>query len=171
VFHSLISKRRSIRKFTRKRLDKKTLDDLAEAVLRAPSSRSLNPWTFVFVTEPELLEALSSAKPHGASFLKDAPLGVVVCGDPKRCDVWVEDCSIASTFLLLAAESMGLGACWIQIRLRSQEGGVPAEEKVKQILDLPPELKIESIIAIGYPAESKPPHSKSSLLYDRVIFK
>ena len=49
---------------------------------------------------------------------KNAPLGVVVCADSSKCDVWVEDASIATIFLHLAATSMGLGSCWLQIRKR-----------------------------------------------------
>ena len=171
VFQTLIKKRRSIRKYTKEPLSDQILEALAEATLRAPSSRSQNPWTFVFVTDPKLLKKLAQAKPHGATFLKDAPLGVVVCGDPDRCDVWIEDCSIASTFLLLAAESLGLGACWIQIRLRTRENGAPAEDHIKKLLDLPKNLKVESIIAIGHPAETKTSHPKSELDFDRLIFR
>ena len=50
--------------------------------------------------------------------LKNAPLAIVVCGDPAKCDVWIEDCSIASILLHLAATDLGLGSCWIQLRLR-----------------------------------------------------
>jgi nitroreductase len=171
VFQTLIKKRRSIRKYTKEPLSDQILEALAEAAIRTPSSKSRTPWTFVFVTDPDLLKELAQAKPHGATFLKDAPLGVVVCGEPDRCDIWIEDCSIASTFLFLAAESLGLGACWIQIRLRTQENGAPAEDYIKKLLDLPPNLHVESIIAIGHPAETKTSHPKSSLDFDRIIFR
>lgn len=171
MFDELIRKRRSIRKYRPEPIEKQKLDALVEAALRAPSSRSLNPWSFVFVTDPDLLQALSRCKPHGSSFLKGAPLGVVVCGDPERCDVWIEDCSIASSFLLLAAESMGLGACWIQIRLRGHDDSTAAEEYIKKLLELPPGLNVESIIAVGYPAETKSPHGKEELDYSKVTFR
>jgi nitroreductase len=109
MFSSLIQKRRSIRKFREKPVENEKIEILIEAALRSPSSRGHNPWEFIVVTEPGLLEKLSSAKMHGSEFLKNAPLGIVVCADEDKCDVWVEDCSIASTFIFLASESLGLG--------------------------------------------------------------
>ncbi len=170
MFMSLIQKRRSIRKFLQKPVEREMIDVLIEAVLRSPSSRGFNPWEFVIVTERGLLDKLSGAKVHGSEFLKNAPLGIVVCADPDKCDVWVEDCSIASTFLFLAAESLGLRSCWIQIRKRMHNEKTTSEEYVSNILDIPPGLKVASIIAVGYPDETKPYHKKEELQYEKIYF-
>jgi nitroreductase len=85
----LLRKRRSVRRFEERPVEEDTIDLLIESVLRAPSSRSLNPWEFVVVRDREMLTRLAQAKPHGAAFLKDAPLAFVVCADPARCDVCV----------------------------------------------------------------------------------
>ena len=168
MFMSLIHKRRSIRKFLTKPVEDEKIDLLIEAALRAPSSRGLNPWEFVIVTERDLLEKLSNAKIHGSQFLKNAPLGIVICADPNKCDVWIEDCSIASTFIFLAAESIGLRSCWIQIRERMHNESVSAEAYVMDVLGITPQLKVESIIALGYPDETKPFHKKEDLQYEKV---
>jgi len=170
MFLSLIQKRRSIRKYTGKPVEAEKIDTLVEAALRSPSSRGFNPWEFVVVTDKTLLEKLSKAKPHGASFLKNAPLGIVVCADPEKCDVWVEDASIASIFIHLAAESMGLGSCWIQIRKRMHDQTITAQEHVSGLLNIPKNLTVESIVAIGYPGEKKPPHRKEELQYKKVHY-
>ena len=170
MFLSLIQKRRSIRQYLAKPVEADKIDMLIEAALRSPSSRGFNPWEFVVVTDQDLLEKLSKAKPHGASFLKIAPLGIVVCADPEKCDVWVEDASIASIFIHLAAESMGLGSCWIQIRKRMHDQNKTAQAYVREFLNIPQNLNVESIIAIGYPAEKKPPHKKEDLQYKKVYF-
>jgi len=127
MFLSLIEKRRSIRKYQDKPIEEEKIQLLMEAALRAPSSMGNNPWEFIFVTERKVLEKLSAAKPHGAAFLKNAALGVVVCADPNKSTVWIEDCSIASIFLQLAAESAGLGSCWIQIRERMYDDNLASE--------------------------------------------
>lgn len=137
-------------------------------MLRSPSSRSLNPWEFVVVDDTEIITALSQAKPHGATFMKNAPLAIVVCGDPQKCDVWVEDCSIASLLLHLAAADLGLGSCWVQIRMRQHQSGQEAGDYVAQQLGLKEGLQVEAIVAIGYPKEEKAGHAKDTLLYDRV---
>ncbi|MGE5605834.1 MAG: nitroreductase family protein [Bacteroidota bacterium] len=159
----LVQKRRSIRSYLRKTIETEKVQLLIEVALRAPSSRGLNPWEFILVDQGELLEKLSNSKEHGSSFLKNAPLGIVICADPARCDVWIEDASIAGTYLQLAAESIGLGSCWIQIRERKHSRFKTAEEYVREVLNIPDHLKVEAIIALGYPAEKLPPHSEAEL--------
>ena len=169
MFLSLVQKRRSIRRYLEKPVEDEKIDMLIEAALRAPSSRGFNPWEFVVVTDKSLLEKLSKTKPHGASFLKDASLGIVVCADPEKCDVWIEDASIASIFIHLAAESIGLGSCWIQIRKRMYDQTKAAQAYICELLNIPENLNVESIVAIGYPAEKKSPHKKEDLQYEKVF--
>ncbi len=169
MFLDLIRQRRSVRKYTSQPIDKETRDKLIEAALRAPSSRSFNPWRFVVIDDPALLEKLSRSKPHGASFLKNAPLGIVVCADTAASDVCVEDASIASIFIHLAAASLGLGSCWIQIRKRDHDRDLSADAYIKDLLDIPDNLMIESVIAIGYPDEDKKGHAKDKLEYNKIF--
>jgi len=163
VFNELLSSRRSIRKFKDQPVEKEKVDQLVEAALRSPSSRSLNPWEFIVVTDRKLLVAMAGCKPHGASFLKNAPLGIVVLADPERCDVLVEDCSIASIFIHLAAHSLGLGSCWIQVRKRDYANDTSAGQHLAGLLDIPAGRQVESIIAVGYPDMTLPGHERGSL--------
>lgn len=165
----LLRRRRSIRQFTDQKVEPEKVAKLLEAMLRSPSSRSLNPWEFVVVDDVDILKKLAQAKPHGASFVAKAPLAIVVCGDPAKCDVWVEDCSIATLLIHLMAEDLGLGSCWVQIRMR--ESGVgPSSRYIAEILDLDERLEVEAIVAIGYPGEKKQGHSSDSLLYERISY-
>ena len=168
MFDQLIRSRRSIRKYLPVPVEQEKVETLIEAALRSPSSMSRNPWEFIVLTETDLLDKLSRAKEHGSSFLKNAPLAIVICADPQKCDVWIEDASIASLIVHLAAHDLGLGSCWIQIRDRNHSSNVTAQDYVRQILKIPEGIEVESIVAIGYPDESKEPHKKDSLRYDRV---
>jgi nitroreductase len=168
MFLSLAKSRRSIRKYQSKPVEPEKIDSLVEALLRAPTSRGKNSWEFVVVTDSALLQKLSSAKPHGAAFLKNAALGIVVCANPQISDVWIEDASIASTFIHLAAASLELGSCWIQIREREHDDTQTAEAYITEILNLPAHIKVVSIVAIGYPDERKSAHPRESLPYDKV---
>ncbi|MCA1792547.1 MAG: nitroreductase family protein [Desulfotignum sp.] len=170
MFFELIRKRRSIRRFTNQAVEKEKIDSLIEAALRSPSSRDIRPWQFVVVDQPDLLKKLARAKPHGSSFLQNAPLGIVVCADAAASDVWVEDAAIASTFIHLAARDLDLGSCWIQIRKRDHSDSKTAEAYVKEILHIPDTMWIASIIAIGYPDEIKQGHATDTLAYDKVFF-
>ena len=164
----LLRKRRSIRKYTDKAIEPEKIEILKEAVLRSPSSRSFDPWEFIFVDDRKLLKQLSLCKPHGAGFLEGAALGIVICADEQKSDVWVEDCSIASILVQMAAQSIGLGSCWIQIRNRKFGHDMTSEDYIRKLLNVPGGIKVESIIAIGYPAEKREPVPQESLKYEKV---
>lgn len=169
MFISLIQKRRSIRKFMEKPVEAEKIDILIEAALRSPSGGGVNNWEFVIVTDRGSLEKLSTAKTVGTiAFLKDAPLAIAVCVDPEKSGVWIENASIASIFIHLAAESIGLGSCWVHIRERMYDDKKTSGQYVAEILNIPKNLEVEAIIAIGYPDEKKPPHGKDELQYNKV---
>ena len=149
-------------------MDTHVLETLKEALLRCPSSRSINPWEFIFVDDPNLLERLSCSKEQGSSFLKEAPLGIVVCGDESISDVWIEDCSIASITVQYVAEALNLGSCWIQIRNRNYDREKTSEAHIKELLQIPEHMKVEAIIGIGYPAEKKEGHPQHTLEYNKI---
>jgi nitroreductase len=165
----ILRTRRSIRKYDRSAIEPESVKLIEESLLRSPSSRGINPWRFVLVDEPELLERLSEAKEHGSQFLKGAALGIVVCGDETESDVWIEDCSIASIVSQLAAHSLGLGSCWIQIRNRFHSSGRTAEEYIREILAIPEGVKVLSIISIGHPAETKQPVPAERLEHGKIM--
>lgn len=168
MFLDLIKKRRSIRKFLDKTIEKEKIDILIEAGLRSPSSKSTNPWHFIVIHNKDVLVKLSKAKPHGSSFLKNAPLGILVCADSSVSDVWIEDASIASVFIHLAACDIGLGSCWIQFRGRKHNDQISCDRYIKAVLNIQDNLEVEALIAVGYPDEQKKGHQKESLLVDRI---
>lgn len=165
----LLRKRRSIRKFKKDRIEQARIDDLKEAALRSPSSRGKKPWKFFFVQDTEDINRLYRCKESGSSFLKDAALAVVVCGDENVSDVWIEDCSIAATILHLTAESLHLGSCWIQIRNRRHNAELTSEDYIRKVLDIARPLRVLAIIAIGVPDEVKAGHPFESLDHSKVV--
>lgn len=165
----ILRDRRSIRRYRDREIEPEKIAQLKEAALRAPSSRGINPWRLVFVTDKPMLEKLSSAKESGSGFLKDAALGVVVAAVQGESDVWVEDCTIASIILQLTGCSLGLGSCWIQIRNRRHSSIMSAEDYVKQTLALPDEFLVECIISFGYPDEEKRPIAAADLERSKIL--
>ena len=164
----LLRNRRSIRKYAERPVEPEKVELLKEAALRSPSSRNLDPWEFIFVDDGDLLHRLARSKPHGAGFLEHAALAIVVCADGDKSDVWVEDCSIASILLQMTAQSIGLGSCWIQIRNRAFDADTTSEQYVRDALKLPAEMKVESIIAVGYPAQPREPVPHADLKYEKI---
>jgi nitroreductase len=115
MFTELARQRRSVKRFTSQQVEQEKVDAIIEAALRSPSGRAARPWEFVVVKDKALLEKLSVARPSGAAFVKDAAVGIVVCGDPSKSHLWIEDCSIAAVSMQYAAHSMGLGTRWSRI--------------------------------------------------------
>lgn len=167
-FSELIRTRRSMRKFTEQELSQDEVVTLLRAALMAPSSKGTHAWEFVVVDDKELLLGLSQCKDKGAELIAGAPLAVVVLADPAVSDVWVEDASVASTMLLLQAEDLGLGACWVQMRNRTMADGKPAEEMVRALLHIPPHLRVLSVVAVGHKGMERKPFNEDRLLWEKV---
>ncbi len=165
---NLVKNRRSCRKFTSKEVDQNVIDTLLEASLLSPTSKNNRPWEFIVIDQPELLEKLSLSKPHGSAFVKNCKVAVIIAADPEKSDVWIEDTSIAATVMQLSAEELGIGSCWIQIREREHSEGKPAAEYVKELLNIPANLEIGPIIALGYKEKERTPYSDDDILKERI---
>jgi len=167
-FKDLITIRRSHRKFTDEKLSSDDVALILRAGLMAPSSKGMHSYEFVVVDNPKHLEALSHCKSRGCDFLTEAPLAIVVMADPNVSDVFIEDASVASTMMLLQAEDLGLGACWIQVRERFDMSGESAEQIVREILGIPDEMRIISIIAVGHKGMERKPQNEERLKWEKV---
>ena len=167
-FGELIKKRRSTRKFTKEELSQEEVVLLLKAALMSPTSKRTNAWQFIVVDDKETLQKLAHCKEHGAAFIADAALAIVVTADPLTSDVWIEDASVASIMIQLQAEDMGLGSCWVQVRERFAASGISADEYVHDVLDLPLQLQVLSIIAIGHKEVERKPFNEEHLQWEKI---
>lgn len=164
----LLRQRRSVRSYSEQALENDKIKLLCEALLRAPSSRNLQPCQFLLVDDADILKRFAAAKPHGTSFFQTAPLAVVIAADPAISDVWIEDCSVAAFALQLAAEELGLKSCWAQLRLRSHDEEHSATEYVRDLVGLPEQMEVPMAIAVGYPDQEQAGHPRSSLKNGKI---
>lgn len=167
-FSELITQRRSIRKYTPDPLTTEEVELILKAGLKSPTSKNAKPWHFIAIEDKELLAQLSLCKKMGSKLIADCSLAIVVAVDPLVSNVWIEDGSIASIMMQLQAEDLGIGSCWIQIRERYTASDTSSEEYVKELLDIPMQLQILSIIAFGYKDQEKPPHDDEKLEWEKV---
>lgn len=167
-FSELIKSRRSMRKFTEEELTQEQVVTLMKAALMAPTSKRSNAWQFIVVDDKEKLRELSLCKAQSSQFIADAALAVVVAADPLASDVWIEDASIASIYLQLQAEDLGLGSCWVQVRERFTASGMPSNDYVHQVLDLPLPLQVLSVIAIGHKGMARKPFDEEHLQWEKI---
>ena len=148
--------RRSIRKYTEQPVSEGATRELLEAAMSAPSAGNQQPWHFVVIEDRGILDEIPTFHPY-SQMLREAPVAILVCGDERlegegKRGFWVQDCSAATENILIAANARGLGAVWLGI--------YPKEElvaKFRELLGLPDEVMPLSLIAIGHPAEQKPP--------------
>ncbi|MFI3269819.1 MAG: nitroreductase family protein [Rikenellaceae bacterium] len=153
-FQELITKRRSVRKFSDKKVDRETLQKIVEMAITAPSSRNSHSTHFIVVTNPEIIKGLSTMRDFGSSFVKDAPAVIVVMGDTTKTDKPTINSSISATMLHLAAVEMGLASCWVHVQnspqIQSEPTGAKAIDKVRELLTIPEECDVLCLFAIGY---------------------
>ena len=167
-FKDLAQMRRSHRKFTEQELDAEQVRLIMRAALMSPTSKGQRAWQFVVVDDKQDIEKIADAKDLGSQFLKGAPLAIVVLGDPVQNDCRVEDGSIAAISMQYQAEELGLGSCWIQMRGRGLSDGTSADTVIRGILDIPENLNVLCVLAIGHKADERKPQNEDKLKWENV---
>lgn len=168
TFKDLAQMRRSHRKFTEQEIDAEDVKTIFRAALMSPTSKGQRAWQFVVVDDKTDIEKLADAKDMGSQFLKGAPLAIVVLGDPLQNDCWVEDGSIAAISMQYQAEDLGLGSCWIQMRGRGLSDGTSADTVIRGVLDIPENLSVLCILAVGHKADERKPQNEDKLKWENV---
>ncbi|MEA3463330.1 MAG: nitroreductase family protein [Bacteroidota bacterium] len=145
--------RRSIRRFTDQKIDNEQIKIMLTAAMYAPSAVNMQPWHFVVIDDSSMMEQIMEIHPY-ARMLQSASHAIVVCGDEllQHDDgYWVVDCGAATQNLLLAAHTLGLGACWVGLHPREER-----KTSFSRLLHLPSHVKPFALVALGYPEERKP---------------
>lgn len=156
-FLEVIEKRKSVRRYADKPVEREILDAIVEVAQTAPSSRNCKSSAFMIIEDKDTLEALAQMRDYGASPLKSAQAGIVVMGDTSKTDLWVDNCAISATFVQLAVTAMDLVSCWIHINgrpcLKDEPDGATAEDYVTNLLGIKDGLRPYCVVAIGYPEQ------------------
>lgn len=157
-FLEVIEKRRSVRKYADKPVEREILDAIIRVAQTAPSSRNSKSSAFMIVEDKDTLEALSQMRDHGSSLIAGAAAAVVVMGDESKTDLWVDNCAISATFVQLAVTAMDLVSCWVhcngRTRVHGEPDGAMAEDYVRELLGIKEGFRPYCIVAIGYPEEN-----------------
>lgn len=171
-FIKVMLRRRSCRKFTDQPVEKEKIDTLLHAAMAGPSAKDVRPWRFVVVDDRQILDHLADGLPY-AKMLRTSPIAFVVCGDTTPFtegkainDLWDQDCSIAAENIVLAAESLGLGAVWTAVYPYPERQNVVIPD-----LGLPENVLPLCVIPIGYPenpgAEPKQKFNPENIHYNK----
>lgn len=148
----IIFDRRSIRKYLTTEIPDDIIETLLKAAMYAPSARNTQSWQFLVVRQRNILDNIMEVHPY-SKMLKYAPLAILVCGNElleENHDYLNQNCSAATQNILLAAQALGLGSVWL--------GVYPSKERIKdlrKVLELPDHIIPISLVAVGYPDETK----------------
>lgn len=138
----VIKTRRSIRVYKDKPIPKEALEKLVDAARFAPTARNVQPWEFIAITQPEILKKIADLAENGR-FVSSAKACIAIfCSDTKY---YLEDGCAATENILLAATALGIGSCWVAGDKK------PYCSQINSLLNVPPEFKLVSLIALGYP--------------------
>ncbi len=146
-FYDVIKNRKSIRKYSDKKVPDDVLERILEAARWAPSWGNRQCWRYVVVDDPILFPEIVS----GIAVGWGAPMYIVACADPAHSghkngmDYYMLDVGISMEHLVLAAAAEGLGTCWI--------GGMFDEASVKKALAVPDNVKVVAVTPLGYPED------------------
>jgi nitroreductase len=161
-FMDLVKKRDSVRKYSSKPVPRELIDRCLEAARLAPSASNSQPWSFIVVddekTKTEIVKKSMSGIYSSNKFVMTAPVIIVAItehstyitrmgGMLRNVKYNLIDIGIACEHLVLQAEELGLGTCWL---------GWFAENAVKKVLGLPKSTKVDVMISLGYPDENLP---------------
>ena len=165
----IIEKRKSIRSYKPQEVSEEDLNYVLEAFRKAPSAKNLQPWKLIVVRDRKKIDDLAVAC-NNQTFLKQAPVLIVACALENKAygklggymNSFPVDIGIAMEHLILAATEKGLGTCWI---------GAFNEKLVKDVLDIPDNVRVVALTPLGYPAEEGRLRGRKSLsevvCYDR----
>ena len=152
IFHRV-----SIRKYEDKPVEKEKILQILKAGMQAPSACNQQPWEFYVVTDKEKIRELSKATPYSGC-AAGAPVVIVPVYRKEGLvvqDMAQIDMSIAQENIWLETDAQGLGGVWFGI--------APVEdrmEEVHRLLELPENVKVFSMFALGYPAETRPQQNR-----------
>ena len=163
--YEAIKNRKSIRKYKPTPIPEEKLKNILNAMRLAPSAKNLQPWKFVVVRDEEIKRKLIPAC-NNQKFIAEAPVIIVGCALEDECFAymggymgsWPVDLAIAFDHLTLTATSEGLGTCWI---------GSFKEEKVKEILCMPKNVRVVGLTPVGFPDENPDRRPRKNL--DEIV--
>ena len=137
-----IHKRRSIRRYKDDAIPKADLETIVDAGRLAATGSNRQPWDFVVVTSPTVIEEFKVA----GSWIEQAGAVIVVVMDPSS-RWWIEDGAAAIENMLLASTALGYGTCWVE------GDALPHAEQFKTLLGVPSEKRVMALIPVGVAAQ------------------
>ncbi|QSZ67994.1 nitroreductase family protein [Methanofollis aquaemaris] len=157
---TILKTRHSIRKYKEDPIEEKIIENALECARLAPTARNEQPWLFGVVKEKETLKQIADLTDHG-TFIEGAPICFAVFGK-RDAKYYLEDCSAATTQLILGLWAYGVGSCWVAGEKKEYA------DAVRELLGVPEEYTLVSLLPAGYPMDVKIAGKKA---LDEIVFE
>ena len=167
----MMRERRSVREYTGEEIAEEALEKILQAGLLSASGKGKRPFEFIVVKDRSALKYLSDCRVGSAKMLEGASCAIAVIADSLISDTIIEDSSIALANMHLMADSLGLGSCWIQCRMREATDKRSSEEYVRDKLKFPENYKLEAILSIGIPKNKPKAHDMPDTASGKVHYE
>lgn len=163
--------RRSYRKYAGPVLDGQLVKQIMEAGLISPTGDNKKTVELILITEKSLLKKLAAMRKFGTSMLAGAGAAIVVLVNTDKTDLWIEDGAIAAAYMHLAADALGMGSCWIQVRARDTAEGGLFEDALKALLNILDHMRPLCMLSLGNIASRLPAHAEEAIAWDKVHYE
>lgn len=171
--YELTRKRRSVRRYGDKHIDDEIISEIMKVALTAPTSFGHKPVEHVVVRDRDMIRKIGVCKQMGGSQINSADVVIVVMvktANKRQAEFWIEDGAIASSYILLAVEQYGLGACWVHIRNRMGKRGT-SDQEIRALLGVPDGYSVLNLVAIGEKGETKKAYTDADLHTENVHYE
>lgn len=155
TFKDIVQTRRSTRQFSGEKISDETIQNILDIAAYAPSSWGGHPMEYIVIRDKDTLKKLAACKRMGAGPLAYSDVAIVPIINRDNLELWVEDAAVASTFILLAAEYYGVGACWIHMKDRRGHTHM-ADQDIRDLLHIPSHYGILNVVSLGMKKKEQP---------------
>ena len=154
-------------------IDDEIISEIMKVALTAPTSFGHKPVEYVVVRDRDMIRKIGVCKQMGGSQINSADVVIVVMvktANKRQAEFWIEDGAIASSYILLAVEQYGLGACWVHIRNRMGKRGT-SDQEIRALLGVPDGYSVLNLVAIGEKGETKKAYTDADLHTENVHYE
>lgn len=162
--------RRSIRKYMNAPIADEILKQILEVGITSPTGDNYKTIELILVNDAVTLQELADARKAGTKMLGGAGAAIIVLANSEKTDLWIEDAAISAAYMHLAADGLGLGSCWIQVRARDAADGTEFESYLRDKFLIPDQMKPLCILSLGSIDTHIPGHSLEDVDWKKVHY-
>lgn len=163
--------RRSVRKYNATPIDDDILRQILEVGITSPTGDNFKTIELILIKNGDTLRELANARKVGTKMLAGAGAAIIVMANVEKTDLWIEDAAISASYMHLAADTLGLGSCWIQVRGRDAADGSEFEKYLRDKFQISSQMKPLCILSLGNIDTHPAAHAIEDINWEKVHYE